>query len=73
MNDQPGRVLAVTVIGPLMLWAGVSLTSAAADPDDDSKKLRKLARCVGPPMTYFAIFFIVYELVWVLFAAPRSM
>ena len=71
MNDQPGRVLAITVIGPAMLWAGHSLSSAASQ--GNKEKLMQLAAIIGPSLKYFAVFFIVYEIAWVLCADPRTM
>ena len=70
MNDQPGRVLAITVIGPALLWAGLSLSSAASQ--GDKEQLLELAAVIGPSLKYFAVFFIIYEIVWVLCAAPRT-
>ena len=69
-NDQPGRFLVVTVIGPLMFWAGHELKKSACEKDSD--RALYLASIVGPPLNAFAMFFIVYEIFWILCAAPRT-
>lgn len=70
VTDQPGRILAVTVIGPLLLWAGINLKSSA-DYKDKDEALR-LAEIIGTPLTIFAYIFIIYEIMWILLAEPRS-
>ena len=54
LTDQPGRLLAVTIVAPLLIVAGRSLTR--------SNKYRER---IGRGLILFGIGFELYELYWI--------
>jgi hypothetical protein len=50
INDQPGRLLAIIVIGPSLLWAGLSLNKSVRE-NNKAESLR-LAKIINGPQTY---------------------
>ena len=63
VTDQPGRILAVTVIAPLLLRISICL---------------RCARCsnahrgdISSVLGVFAIIFFVYEMFWICFRVPK--
>lgn len=70
ISDQPGRLLAIIVIGPSLLWTGLSLNKSVRE-NNKTESLR-LAKIINIPLIIFSIIFILYEIFWITFAAPRK-
>lgn len=59
VSEQPGRVFAVLVLAPVMLWMGM-----AVQRGDHTQR-------IGTVLMVFAVLFALYELFWLSCATPR--